>query len=228
MKMKEKLCSGFGQDHTDNPKYPMSVQKKYTSITLDEIFAMVERPQQCDKKDARWFIPSTLHTREGLDQKKYEQYYAVWCDFDNHTELDAIIAVVEGLPARRGLIDYLIYSTASAKEDCQKWRCIIPLATPVTAQNYRLIAQCVNDVFEAAGIIPDRASERANQLCYLPNRGEFYRCEYNKMLVSTGLRWNEVFENEISQKLELENIEKERVKVNQEQSRIKAMQRPSI
>ena len=37
-----------------------------------------------------------------------------------------------------------------------------------------LFTECLNDLLERHEIKPDRVTEHVNQLCYLPNQGEFY------------------------------------------------------
>jgi hypothetical protein len=74
-------------------------------------------------------------------------------------------------------VHVLAYTTASATRERQKLRCIVPLAEPVPGSHYVLLAEALNNRLEAAGIIPDRATERAGQLCYLPNRGDFYAAD---------------------------------------------------
>jgi hypothetical protein len=222
LKMNEKLCSGFGQNQTDKYGKPL------ISITLAEIFDMAERPQQVIKMDSQWFIPSTLQTRSGDSQKKYGQYYAAWVDIDCHTEVDAIKAVLAELSVLNGRkFDWLIYSSSSAKKDYQKWRVIIPFAEPATATQWRYVSEIINQKFGDAGIQCDWRSALPSQICYLPNKGDFYEYHenYNPLVKGMSLDWKNAFASEIAKKLELENIEKERVKVNQEQSRIKAMQR---
>jgi len=70
--------------------------------------------------------------------------------------------------------DFELYNSSSATVDNQKARVLIPLDKPLCYVDWHLAQQTLNDKLEALDIIPDRASERAAQLCYLPNRGEFY------------------------------------------------------
>jgi hypothetical protein len=43
-----------------------------------------------------------------------------------------------------------------------------------------LYQKLFNDLLQSNGIVPDRITERANQICYLPNKGEFYDYKINK------------------------------------------------
>ena len=57
-----KFCSGFGQYHTNEPnaKKPKKKLTPYIGITLEDIRALVDHPQQVEKSSAQWLIPSTL------------------------------------------------------------------------------------------------------------------------------------------------------------------------
>lgn len=208
----QNLCSGFGQYHTDKRGLT------YESITLEQIVAVIEAPTSVAKENAQWFIPSNLLTREAEKQRKSGAYYAAWCDFDKHTTLDAIKAVLANL-----LCEYAIYSSRSATIEHQKWRVIIPFNEPATATQWQQVSEILNDKFQAANIEPDRASERVNQICYLPNRGEFYESciEQNH----APLNWLESFQVEILEKQNQAIAEQQRINQQREQSRLKAVER---
>lgn len=210
------LCSGFGQYHTDNPtsKHP----KPYNTITLNDIFNMVEKPQKVDKAAAQWVIFSDLITRESSKQSAAGNYYAVWFDFDEHTLQRTIKDVLAKL-----VCDYAIYSSRSATAAKQKWRVIVPLNKTATAKEWQQIAQIINDKFEAAGIVPDRASERISQICYLPNEGDFYVyvIERNR----EPLNWQVVLSAELVEKQQQANREQLRLDQLKEASRLKAVER---
>lgn len=210
------LCSGTGQFHTDKATCPTC--KPYQTITLAEIISMVDSQKSVAKENAPWFIPSTLKTREATKQRESGQYFAVWCDFDEHTELSHIKAVLAEL-----CCFYIIYSSRSATLDRQKWRVIIPLATPANATEWQQIAAIINDKFEAAGIVPDRASERVNQICYLPNKGEFYRSHIESTL--DYLDWSNTLAAELLQKRQAAQRDKEHSARLIESSRLKAIER---
>ena len=160
------FCSGFGQYHSPNHK---TNPKPYSKITREQIISMVKNPPSVDKPQARWFIPSTLLSREAIAQREKGEYFAIWCDFDNHTELDRIKQVL-------ALLGYfcIVYSSRSSKRNHQKWRVIIFLATAANPTDWQIITSIINDKFQAADIQPDRVTERHNQVAYLPNKGEFY------------------------------------------------------
>jgi hypothetical protein len=169
--MNPSMVSGFGQYHTDDPG--KDNRTPYASITRDKIREMVDNPPQVDKPQAQWLIPSTLPTRSHLRQEQEGQFWALWADLDKQPpNLDCIASylaiVLDGA-------DFGLYNTRSATQDNQKARIITFLDKPLSGSDWRLAQEQLNDRLEQQGIIPDRANERAGQLCYLPNRGEFYK-----------------------------------------------------
>ncbi len=215
MNLQQKLCSGFGQYHTDKNGLT------YETITLEQIIELIEEPQQVDKETAQWFIPSDLLTREAKKQRENGNYYAVWADIDKHTELDAIKSVLACL-----LCEYWIYSSRSSTADCQKWRVIIPLDTPANATQWQHVSETLNDKFKAANIEPDsvnsRVNSRVNQLCYLPNRGEFYQFHIE---TAPPLTWAVTFESELLEKENKVIEETKRIETQTQQARLKALNR---
>jgi hypothetical protein len=207
----QNLCSGFGQYHTDKTK-------TLNTITLEQIVAVIKAPTSVAKENAQWFIPSNLLTRTAEKQRENGEYYAAWCDIDTHTEIDELKAVLADL-----LGEYAFYSSRSATIEHQKWRVIIPFSEPATATQWQQVSEILNDKFQAAGIIPDRASERVSQICYLPNRGEFYECHIEKN--HAPLNWSESFKTELLEKEKQAIAEKQAAEHQREQSRIRATER---
>lgn len=162
------LCSGFGSFHSDTGKNP----KPLAAITLPHIRHLIDHPQQVDKSQAQWLIPSTLISRTFKEQEQRGSFWMLWADLDkNPPQLDHLQTML-----RDWLMgaDFEVYSSRSATADCPKWHVLIPLAGPLSGADWCMAQEVLNDHLQDAGIEPDRASERAAQLCYLPNRGEFY------------------------------------------------------
>ncbi len=212
-----KLCSGFGKTYTDKGIYG----KPLKSVMIDDIYAMAANPQQVDKSKAQWFIPSTIHARKWAKHIEMGEYHAVWLDLDQHTTLDAIKDIL----AELYVFDYIAYSSSSAKFIHQKWRVIIPLATPATFEAWEKVSDIFNDKFQAAGIIPDTKNKGAGQLCYLPNRGEFYEYVIGESLTGDRFDWQRAFKNELADKKAKAIAEQQRINQQREISRIKAIER---
>lgn len=159
------LISGYGQMHSD--KF-----KPFTSIDLDGIRALVDNPQIVEKSQAQWLIPSTLKSRTFKEQELNGSYHLLWADLDTNPkpliELNAFVASL------LDDCDYEIYASRSATLDNQKARILIPLDTPLSFSDWHICQSILNDNLNASGFITDPANLRAAQLCYLPNRGEFY------------------------------------------------------
>ncbi|MEY4733910.1 MAG: hypothetical protein RLZZ464_1976 [Pseudomonadota bacterium] len=169
-----KFVSGFGMYHTNEPDRdnPGKKRREYVSIAWAEIVAMVDAPQNCDKQDCQWFIPSTLLSRKASDQRKLGTYFALWADLDENTR--PIEELAEFMRLMSGNADFEIYTTKSAKSEHQRCRLLVPLATPLFSETWELAQRVLNDKLSAAGFEPDRAAQRLSQLCYLPNQGDFY------------------------------------------------------
>lgn len=164
-----KLCSGFGQYHSDQNK---NNAKPYDSITLAQIQAMTEAPQSVAKEKSQWVIFSNLASRDAVKQRQQGQFYALWADIDEPAGLclEHILSLAGGLIPRH----MMGYTSKSASDEIQKCRIIIPLENPVSGQDFEVLQKILNDKLETIGVIPDRKTETANQICYLPNKGEFY------------------------------------------------------
>jgi hypothetical protein len=162
--------SGFGQFHTNEPG--KAKRKPYLDIDWDEIRALVDNPQQVKKAKARWLIPSIHPSRNFKEQEKNGRYYLLWADIDqNPKQIIEVASIIEDFILGS---DYEIYTSKSAAEDNQKCRILIPLKKPLSGSDWISCQEILNDKLQENNISPDRASERAAQLCYLPNRGEFY------------------------------------------------------
>ena len=167
--LNKQLCSGIGQKHTD--KYG----KDLLNISLAEIKVLVDNPQDIDKASAQWFIPSDIITRKKETHLEIASYYALWADLDhNPPKIQDLADLVMGFIGDGLDCDFEIYTSKSAKEDYQKSRIIIPLASKVNANDFEVLQECLNDWLETNEVIPDRSSQSANQLCYLPNKGDYY------------------------------------------------------
>ena len=180
------LLSGFGQYHTNeaDPDNPDKKLTPYVSIDLDSIRALVDEPQRVDKEQAQWLIPSTLQSRTFAAQEARGEFWLLWADLDKDPKpIDEVEATLcEVIPNS----DFEVYASRSAREDHQKARILIPLFKPLCGADWLLFQEVLNDKLDGAGLTPDRVSEGAAQLCYLPNRGEFYD--------SRSARWGDYFD----------------------------------
>lgn len=163
------LCSGYGQWHSpNNERNP----RAYVTTTLNDIVQMATHPTSTAKANAQWAIFSTLPSRVHSEQRAQGRFYALWADIDEPQGMtfEQIADRVDGC-----LLDFLMYTTASATVDNPKVRIIAPLESSVSGDRFVILQKVLNDKLELNGIKPDRATERAGQVCYLPNAGEFYR-----------------------------------------------------
>lgn len=169
------LISGHGGYHSEHPdsKNP----RPYTTITIEQIMAMAANPDSTAKDQAQWAIFSTTidqWARGHAYQRENGTFYGLWADPDEVEGL-AWADVVERF--KRAMPDTLalLYTSRSATENKPKSRVIIPLAEGIRGADYPMMARILNNRLDDVKLPPDRATERTGQLCYLPNRGEFYQ-----------------------------------------------------
>ena len=156
--------SGTGQRHSEKHG------NTYVDVTLDEIQYLVDNPQAVDKSKAKWIIPSTHHSRTFKQQEEHGQYWLLWFDLDVSPPIPEETAEL----LNELQCNYEIYTSRSASIKVQKSRIIMPLDKPLCFADWQLSQEVINDWLEGKSITPDRANERAAQLCYLPNKGEYY------------------------------------------------------
>ena len=158
------ICTGTGQYQNSG----------YSKITLQGIRDLVDKPQEVDKAKAQWLITSTLMSRTFKEQECSGTYWYLWADLDENpptiNDLTSLLFTYLGC-------NYEVYTSRSATENYQKSRVIIPLSEALCGADWVLSQECLNDWLASHQIIPDRAAERAAQLCYLPNRGDYYASE---------------------------------------------------
>jgi hypothetical protein len=155
---------GSGQNHS--AKYG----KAYEDVCLKDIRYLADNPQAEHKSKAKWIIPSTYHSRVFRDQEAHGQYWLLWFDLDvSPPILEETAKFLNELQC-----NYEIYTSRSASIKVQKSRIIMPLDKPLCFTDWELSQEVINDRLEEKSITPDRANERAAQLCYLPNKGEYY------------------------------------------------------
>ena len=201
--MTTNLCSGYGQYHSPNNK---AQPQDYISITFQSIESMVKNPPSVDKAQAQWFIPSTLMSRVHSEQKANGKFYALWCDLDQMTDI-SFFDVHQFLKAILPPDTLTIcYTTKSATKGNQKCRSIIPLVEPVNGHTFTILQTILNDKLEKTGIPPDRATQRAGQVCSLPNKGEVYDSNITGTKLFNHAQWQAEIEAHQEQ-LRLEALE---------------------
>lgn len=210
------LCSGFGQWHSPNNERD---PQPYISTTMAQIRALIDNPPSVDKSKGQWTIFSTLASRVHSEQREHGQFVALWADIDDCTGFDFEAATLK-LCALLHNAGFMAYTSRSATAENPKLRIIVPLTAYVAGSVFVRLQKILNDKLQKAGIAPDRATERAGQVCFLPNRGEFW--DYH---VKDGDLDPSLWSNELSAEIEREKAEKQAQTQRQEQARLKAAQR---
>ncbi|WP_155321959.1 hypothetical protein [Desulfosarcina ovata] len=211
-----KLCSGFGQFHSPaNKAHPLD----YVTITMADIERMAANPPSIEKSKAQWVIFSILLSRVHTEQREKGRFHALWADIDevNGMTFNDIVERANGC-----LLDFLAYTSRSATEEKQKSRIIVPLAGHVAGNHFVRLQKILNDKLEENGVTPDRATERAGQVCYLPNRGKFYLFHIEK---SSGPMPADAWVNEEQVEINREKAAEKSRKERREKARLKATRR---
>lgn len=169
------LCSGWGSYHSNGQT--VKNPRPYEQITLSRIRQLVDNPQNVDKKQAQWIIPSTLLSRASKDQESNGEYWLLWADIDDNQKQINPVDIISNFI---GHCNYEIYATKTATENNPKFRILVPLNKSLCYVDWNIYQSILNDYLDSCGLVADRASEKAAQLCYLPNRGEFYHTTYER------------------------------------------------
>ena len=98
------------------------------------------------------------------------------------TELRTAVSTVTGDASA------LIYSSSGASEDNRKWRVLIPLAEPISGEDYADAQLALFDLMQQEGITCDAALSRTGQPIYLPNVPPARRDERNEPSFYHGVR----------------------------------------
>lgn len=177
---------------------------------------MLINPPSEPKENAKWVIFSTLFSRVHEKQRKEGRFYALWADIDEAENLtfDNIIQQVGSF-----LPSFFAYTSSSATETKQKSRIIVHLTTPINGKRFIRFQKILNDKLEKLNITPDRATQRAGQLCYLPNKGEYYKHHIKDGIGLSPESWAGEEQYEINHEQE---EEKQRIE-RKEQSRLNAL-----
>lgn len=210
------FASGSGKYHTDN--VDAQNHKPLHNIGWLKILWLVANPQSVNKDYADWVIFSDLLTRNRQAQLESGRFFGCWLDLDKNPELSEILAVLSSLNC-----EFVVYSSKSSTPDYKKWRVLIPFTEPATGEEHQRIVAVINDRFAAAGIEPDRATETCNQICYLPNKGEFYQYHVEDQLAP--LDWCTALADELAVKIEQEKQRKADAVKSRDVSQHKAAQR---
>lgn len=145
-------------------------------ISWLEILEMAKQPQRRPKTEGQWILPSSLNTRSLKSQLARGTFQLLWADIDGNPEqvppsIGTMEQVIRDIfPDSQALI----YTTRSATTTWPKYRVLIPLKTIVDARYYVALSKAFNNKLKNTIMEPDRASERPNQICFLPNEGSYY------------------------------------------------------
>lgn len=154
--------------------------KRYRGASWQQIVEMAAAPKSRPKDKAAFLIPSTYRECDGRThevQRSEGRFGLLVLDFDSHTPLETLEpALMKAL----GTVEWLAYSSTSAKPDLQKTRVLVPLAELITGTEFGPTQTALFELLRAEGLEPDDAQARAAQPVILPNRGAFYRWSHHR------------------------------------------------
>jgi hypothetical protein len=144
--------------------------QSYPAISWPEIVRLCKEPQAKDKVDADFFIPSTYRGNDGRAHQAQRErglfmMLAIDVDQGNPSKADVIQAVRDVL----GKVSMLVYSSSGATQGKRKWRVLLPLAAPISGDQYEAAQSAFFDLLRQHGLTPDGALARCGQPIYLPN-----------------------------------------------------------
>jgi len=143
---------------------------EYDGINLADIAKLVSEPQSKEKADASFIIPSAYRDHDGRNhaiQREHGEYWMLAIDVDEGDP--SLIELRTAVETDTGNASALIYSSSGASEDNRKWRVLIPLALPISGDEYVDAQLALFDLMLAEGIACDAALSRSGQPIYLPN-----------------------------------------------------------
>lgn len=142
----------------------------YSTIGWGEISRLVDEPERSEKDQARFVILSTYVERDARShdpQRDNGTFYGLAIDIDEGSpSLDAVVAAVRAVC---GDAQAEVYTTSSTTAEVQKWRVLIPLAEPISGQDYKDTQEALFALMSAQGIVCDEALARPGQPIYLPH-----------------------------------------------------------
>lgn len=144
--------------------------QSYPAISWPEIVRLCREPQAKDKVDADFFIPSTYRQHDGRAHQAQRErgsfrMLAIDVDQGNPSKADVIQAVRDVL----GAVAMMVYSSSGATTDKRKWRVLLPLAMPISGDEYEAAQAAFFYLLRQHGLMPDGALARCGQPIYLPN-----------------------------------------------------------
>lgn len=159
------LCGGL--KHTEK-----HTKNAYKSIGYKNICDMAKEPGLLNKDKSFATILSTYRGYDGRNgdvQREHGKFGAIAVDIDHGDKNCETVKVA--LKTIIGNVDYLIYSTSTAKVDDQKWRTIIPFADLHPYSEIEFVTEALFNRLdeELGGQVCDRKMEKPHMVSFLPN-----------------------------------------------------------
>lgn len=166
---------------------------QYSTATFEDIVALaaseMDQPPARNPKDHWWAVfvdtphPQARSIRWHRDNPG-SRSTMFWVDIDEgDPTFDQVYAVAAEIAQGHEFLLYTSRSHGEIREDGttkRKYRILFPQVSKIPPAAYKHFARALNDRVLALGLTPDRATEKAAQICYLPNAGPEYRYYHHR------------------------------------------------
>ena len=166
-----KMVSGQGQFHTANPeaKTPSPTTRSLLTrspawLKIRLMFPRLMRHGHCLAVFTDRLPGAQIINGRTANFMPYGLIWMRWGPIPPEGIADCISMIV-GADTQ-----LIVYNTKSATPENQKCRVIIPLAEPCPGKDFEVYQRILNNK-TSKEFPPDRKTETANQICYLPNQG---------------------------------------------------------
>jgi len=168
---------GRGRFATDNEN-SKNGKIELASLKWEEFKDLVDDPQEdADKLNSWWIIFNDAKSRLIKNVTSDTKYYCLWADIDKaHDDKD----LEASIRLWTGGCDFEIYSSHSATESNNKSRVVIPLDSGISRDDWIACQLLLNEILISSGIEPDPVTKNPVQICFLPNKGQYYKVVSNR------------------------------------------------
>lgn len=165
--------------------------EQYHTVSFEDIVGLAQSELQAapchHDKDHWWAVfvdsphPNARSIRWHRDNPGARST-TFWVDVDDGDPSFAnVVAVAAEISQGHEFLVYTSRSHGEQREDGtikQKYRILFPHIGYIPPTAYKHFAKVLNDKVVELGLVPDRATEKAAQICYLPNAGPQYAFHY--------------------------------------------------
>ena len=168
-------------------------EERYVTASFEDIVrlaAQEEQAQPChDDKDHWWAVFTNANHPQARAIRWHRENpgarnTVIWVDIDEgDPPWESVVHAAQTIAQGHEFLIYTSRSHGEAREDGstkQKYRILFPHITNLPMHAYKHFAKVLNDKVASLGLIPDRATQKASQICYLPNAGPRFQWHWQR------------------------------------------------